>query len=190
MGAQAGYEYSSRHLNVVRLCRTLRSGLPDGHGVHQPRRHYQRVGLRRVQLLSAEDQAVVAEDCPVLVYPGRARRECRRQRAAPGDGRARAVQPPGQLQVRSVRRLRGLGRTTLRPRSMADVRRRAALSLVEHRRTVFLWRRGVLRPGRSLSGHQLRRLHRRHPAAERTAVTGLQLPAGLVRSCVDRRARL
>ena len=30
-----------------RLRRALRSGLPDGHGVHQPRRHHERVGLRR-----------------------------------------------------------------------------------------------------------------------------------------------
>ena len=54
LGATLGYNYNTRIDVGKRVGRALRPHIPDGHGVHQPRGHHERLGLCRSQLLSRQ----------------------------------------------------------------------------------------------------------------------------------------
>ena len=89
-----GLARGHRHTAHVRLqlaageragpVRALRSRVRDGHGLPQPRRHHQRLGLRRLQLLSRQDEVPVdPAHLAVHVPAGRTRSHRRRRRDTP-----------------------------------------------------------------------------------------------------------
>ena len=130
IGAQAGYEYNTRRLVLIGYGEHYDRGLPDGDGVHQPRGDHQRLGIRRIQLLSGQDEiSVAAPGLAVLVHAGWPRSQRGRRRAAAGLRPAAAVHATGLLPGRSVRRLRALGRPAVRSGPLAHARRSAALPL-------------------------------------------------------------
>ncbi len=71
VGLQANYSFRLQTRQCVCAGRALRRSLRDGHGVPQPGRHHQRVGVRGLQLLPGQGQAFL--DPPhhaVHVLPG------------------------------------------------------------------------------------------------------------------------
>ena len=139
---------------LVGYARALRPRLRDGDGVHQPRRHHQRLGhTPSTTSIPTRQVSVAAPDLAVLVHAGRPRSQRRRQRAAAGHRREVQLHASGFHAARSLRRIRDLGRPALRSRQLARAGRTSSciagcLSTAQH----MFGHGGLLRSGRAVSG--------------------------------------
>ena len=70
----------------------------------------QRLGIRRIRFYPPKTKYAWLLRVAPFSFSQAGHDGCRRQRAASVDGRAHAVEPAGKLPVRSVRRVRGMGR--------------------------------------------------------------------------------
>ena len=124
------------------------------------------------------------------VHPGRTRSHRWRRRSDRAARRPLQLHAAGIPTRRSIVRVRALGESPVRSRTMAHPRRSPTLPLAQRGRGIRSRARGVLRCARSVPGPLARFASRRHAAAERTVLAEPGIPARGVRSRVHRRTRL